>query len=303
MKILTAAVIILSISLISLLAAHIIYRRQVRRICRRLAFIREHNTNMQLNSDIDFKELNRLEAEINSIIEKSRNDTLNAQKSEDSLKETIANISHDIRTPLTSLDGYFQLLSDSESREERQRYIGIISSRISSLKNMLEELFTYTKLQNEAYVLSLENLSFSKSVCDALFSFYDDFTAAGIEPVTDFTDEKLTVNGNPDALSRIIRNILKNALEHGTDELHLKLESRDGQAVFSCSNRTLHPEEIDINRVFARFYRSDSSRSRTSTGLGLAIAKGLAEKMNGTVTASLDGDFFTVTVFMTICRL
>ena len=296
MKILTAAVIILSISLISLLAAHILYRRQIKKICRRLAFIREHNTNMQLYSDLDFKELNRLESEINNIIEKSRSDSLSAKQSEDSLKETIANISHDIRTPLTSLDGYFQLLSDSESKEERQRYIGIISSRISSLKNMLEELFTYTKLQNEAYVLSLEDVNFSKSVCDALFSFYDDFTAAGIEPVTDFTDEKLIVNGNAEALSRIIRNILKNALEHGTDELKLKLESRDGQAVFSCSNRTPHPEEIDINRVFARFYRSDSSRSRTSTGLGLAIAKGLAEKMNGTATASLDGDFFTVTV-------
>lgn len=296
MKILTAAVIILSISLISLLAAHILYRRQIKKICRRLAFIREHSTNMQLYSDLDFKELNQLEAEINNVIEKSRTDSLSAKKSEDSLKETIANISHDIRTPLTSLDGYFQLLSDSESKEERQRYIGIISSRISSLKNMLEELFTYTKLQNEAYVLSLEDVNFSKTVCDALFSFYDDFTAAGIEPVTDFTEEKLTVNGNAEALSRIIRNILKNALEHGTHELHLKLESCDGQAVFSCSNRTPHPEEIDITRVFTRFYRADSSRSRTSTGLGLAIAKGLAEKMNGTVTAELDGDFFTVKV-------
>ena len=102
------------------------------------------------------------------------------------IKETVTNLSHDIRTPLTSLDGYFQLLSQAETPEEREHYIAVIRERISSLKWMPEELFTFTRLQDESYDLSLEQMDFGKCVYDTAFSFYDDFQRKGVRPEISF---------------------------------------------------------------------------------------------------------------------
>ena len=111
------------------------------------------------------------------------------------LKETITNLSHDIRTPLTSLDGYFQLLQQSDSEEERRKYVGIIQSRISSLKEMLEELFTYTRLQDADYELEMERIDFGKCAYDTVFSFYDEFQNRGIEPQVDFFAAAISLSG------------------------------------------------------------------------------------------------------------
>ena len=142
----------------------ILYRRQVKKTCRQLAFLKEQKTNMRLTADLPFPELNELTDGVNSVLDLSREMRQEAQKNETDLKETITNLSHDIRTPLTSLDGYFQLLIQSESEEERLRYIEIIKARIGSLKEMLEELFTYTKLQDAEYELETECVDFGKCV-------------------------------------------------------------------------------------------------------------------------------------------
>lgn len=142
------AIIATAVAIIEIIILNI-YRKQVKKTCRQLAFLKEHTTNMRLSSELPFRELDNLIDGINDVMDLSRKIQRESQQSEDSLKETITNLSHDIRTPLTSMDGYFQLLIQSNSEEERQHYIAVIQSRIASLKDMLEELFTYTKLQNE----------------------------------------------------------------------------------------------------------------------------------------------------------
>ena len=182
----TAAAVILLIILI-------LYRRQVRKTGRQLAFLKEQRTNLRLTSDLPLKEINELIDGINEVLDQSRKIRESAQQNETQLKETITNLSHDIRTPLTSLDGYFQLLQQSDSEEERRKYAGIIRSRIASLKEMLEELFTYTRLQDADYELETEHIDFGKCVCDTVFSFYDEFQGRGIEPEVDFSSERLFV--------------------------------------------------------------------------------------------------------------
>ena len=275
-----------------------LYRRQVKKTCRQLAFLKKHQTNLRLTSELSFPELNGLVDGINEILDRSRETQQDAQQNEAHLKETITNLSHDIRTPLTSLDGYFQLLLQRKSEKERQHYIGIIQTRIDSLKDMLEELFTYTKLQDTAYELAVEPVDFSKCVYDTVFSFYEDFQKRGIEPHTDFCDGHLYVCGNEEAIRRSIQNLIKNALVHGHTHISLELFRQDNQAGFRCSNDVAHPEEIDIDRVFSRFYKADSARTHSSTGLGLSIAKGLTERMGGTISASLEDTVFTVQILL-----
>ena len=272
------------------------YRREVKKICRQLAFQKEYRTNMRLTASLPFSELNELIDGINEIIDSSHEIELTAQRSEVGLKETITNLSHDIRTPLTSMDGYFQLLLQSESEQDRLHYIDVIQSRISVLKEMLEELFTYTKLQNEAYTLESESLDFGKCVRDTVFSFYDELQNRGIMPEITFCEEPLPIIGNEEAVHRTVQNIIKNALEHGNTSLSLDLTREKSEVVFCCSNDVQNPDEIDISKVFTRFYKADSARTHNSTGLGLFISKGLVERMNGKIVAFLQDNIFTIEI-------
>lgn len=287
---------------VSVTGLWIAYRRQVKKIERKLTFLEEHRTNMSLTSDLPFSELNGLIDSINKIVQNTRQMQQAAKQSEDSLKETITNLSHDIRTPLTSLDGYFQLLSQTESEEEREHYIRVIQSRITGLKDMLEELFTYTKLQNEKYQLESEETDFGQSVYDTIFSFYDAFKEKAIEPEIDFYEGRLYIEASREALRRALQNVVKNAMEHGEKRITLRLWEDGGCAVFSCSNDVSDESKTDMEHIFDRFYKGDTARSTASTGLGLSITKGLTEKMNGTVTAQLAASVFTVEIRFPLIR-
>lgn len=287
------AAIITSIATILLFAA---YRRQVKNTCRHLVFLKEKQTNFRLRSGLPFSELNALSDAINEILDASEKLKFETASKERNLKEAITNISHDIRTPLTSLDGYFQLLNAADSEKERKQYVDIIQNRINNLKEMLEELFTYTKLQDEAYVLQTEPMDVNGCVCSAILSFYNEFREKGIVPQTEFCEDSMIIKGNAEAVKRIVQNILKNVLEHGSKEVVIELKRTNSQVLFICSNKVENPENIDITQIFSRFYKADPARTHSSTGLGLAIAKSLAECMDGRMTAELEGDWFKMQV-------
>lgn len=278
----------------------ILYRRQVKMICRQLAFLNEHQTNLRLTCDLSLNELYAMVDGINGILDLSRRIRRSAQQRENNLKETITNLSHDIRTPLTSMDGYFQLVVQSDSEQDRQRYIQIIQNRITSLKDILEELFTYAKLQNDDYKFVMEPLDFSKYVFDTVFSFYEEFQKKNIEPQIDFAQGRFIIIGNGEAIRRSLQNIIKNALEHGKSKIGIELQSVEDQVVFRCTNDVESASEIDMTQVFSRFYKADSARTNTSTGLGLAIAKGLVENMDGKIKADLNEDVFSIEIKFTV---
>ena len=253
--------------------------RQVREICRRLAFIRTHNTNLRLAWDTPFGPMKRLIEEINAFLTETAAERLAFERESRGLKDSLTGISHDIRTPLTSLSGYFQLLTRTEDPEERERYCAVIRARINSLESMLEELFTYTKLQNNDYRIEMDTMDFTRCAIDAVLAFYGQFAERGIKPSVKMEEDAAYIYGNPEAVRRILQNIIKNALVHGVGEV---------------SNRCESPEEIDIEGVFQKFYKADSARADSSTGLGLTIASELTAKLGGELTAKLEKDIFTV---------
>lgn len=292
----TAAALLLIIILI-------LYRRQIRKISRDLTFLKNNRTNLRLTSELPLPEINDLIDSVNDVLDREKENRRETQREEAQLRETVTNLSHDIRTPLTSLDGYFQLLIKSESEEERRKYTAIIQSRIASLKDMLEELFTYARLQDAGYEMDLERTDFAGCAFDTTFSFYDEFQNKGIEPEIDFFEGHLFIQGNEEGIRRAIQNLIKNALVHGQTSISLALKEKDGKAVFSCSNDTANPQEIDMPQVFTRFYKADSARTHSSAGLGLSIAKGLVERMGGEICADLEGNVFTVEIRFPVERL
>lgn len=270
------------------------YQRQVKDICRQLSFLKEHESNMMIGSDFDSGGIRMLVDNLNELLDMQRKNRRDYQKKEALIADTYTNLSHDIRTPLTSLDGYFQLIEECNNVDDQKRYLEIIHERIYSLNEMLEELFTFTRLKNESYKFELEPCCINKILKETVFSYYDDWIENDIQPEIKITEELLFVNANKQALRRVIQNVIKNGLDHGEKKIKIELFNEFDQAVLRISNRVINPQEIDAEHVFDRFYKADTARSRTSSGLGLSIAKEMIMRMKGEIGARIDGDEFVV---------
>ena len=270
------------------------YQRQVKDICRQLAFLMKHDSNMLIHREFGLGGIGMLSDRLNDLLELRRKEKQYYQEKETLIADTYTNLSHDIRTPLTSLDGYFQLMEACENVEEQRRYLNIIHERIHSLNEMLEELFMFTKLKNESYRLELTSCCINRILKETVFSYYDDWVRREIQPDIQITEEQLYIDGNKQGLSRIIQNVIKNGLDHGEKKIRIVLKREQNQAVLRISNQVTASEQIDIEHVFDRFYKADAARSKTSTGLGLSIAREFVRRMNGEIGAKIEENEFIV---------
>ena len=270
------------------------YQRQVKDICRQLAFLMEHDSNMLIHREFGLGGIGMLSDRLNDLLELRRKEKRYYQEKETLIADTYTNLSHDIRTPLTSLDGYFQLMEACENVEEQRRYLNIIHERIHSLNEMLEELFMFTKLKNESYRLELTSCCINRILKETVFSYYDDWVRREIQPDIQITEEQLYIDGNKQGLSRIIQNVIKNGLDHGEKKIRIVLKREQNRAVLRISNQVIASEQIDIEHVFDRFYKADAARSKTSTGLGLSIAREFVRRMNGEIGAKIEENEFIV---------
>ncbi len=270
------------------------YQRQVKDICRQLAFLMKHDSNMLIHREFGLGGIGMLSDRLNDLLELRRKEKQYYQEKETLIADTYTNLSHDIRTPLTSLDGYFQLMEACENVEEQRRYLSIIHERIHSLNEMLEELFMFTKLKNESYRLELTSCCINRILKETVFSYYDDWVRREIQPDIQITEEQLYIDGNKQGLSRIIQNVIKNGLDHGEKKIRIVLKREQNRAVLRISNQVIASEKIDIEHVFDRFYKADAARSKTSTGLGLSIAREFVRRMNGEIGAKIEENEFIV---------
>ena len=270
------------------------YQRQVKDICRQLAFLMKHDSNMLIHREFGLGGIGMLSDRLNDLLELRRKEKRYYQEKETLIADTYTNLSHDIRTPLTSLDGYFQLMEACENVEEQRRYLNIIHERIHSLNEMLEELFMFTKLKNESYRLELTSCCINRILKETVFSYYDEWVRREIQPDIQITEEQLYIDGNKQGLSRIIQNVIKNGLDHGEKKIRIVLKREQNQAVLRISNQVIASEQIDIEHVFDRFYKADAARSKTSTGLGLSIAREFVRRMNGEIGAKIEKNEFIV---------
>ena len=293
MYIITGVLSVLSLILICILIS---YKRQIKDICRQLRFLQECDSNMLITTEMKKGHMEELAELLNTLLKERKKERVDYQKKEQMIADIYTNLSHDIRTPLTSLDGYFQLLEEAGEEKDRKRYIQIIQERIESLKEMLEELFTYTKLQNGTYELKLEPQNVGQILKETIFSYYDNWAEQGISPQFEITEEPVWIQGNRQALRRTIQNIIKNGLDHGNKEIRIQLSRNENQMELVFQNKIESGEQIDISRVFERFYKADKARSKNSTGLGLSIAKGFVQKMHGEIAAEIEEGWFCIKI-------
>ena len=230
----------------------------------------------------------RLCQAVNKRLEEGRQLRLETQERERELKYTMACISHDIRTPLAGAMGYLQLLEGEPDRQTE--YLGIVRKRLEELEPLLEELFLYTRLQGGALPLECGEMAALPPLWDALAEFYPQLEAAGVEPALRFDREDLKVWASPEALGRVYRNLIANALRHGGRGL--EVSGREGEICFS--NELRPGPRPDPEHLFDRFYQSSPAQAKGGAGLGLSIVRELMARMGGRVSAQITGDILEI---------
>lgn len=239
---------------------------------------------MDTNTLIDISSHNRnirsLAECINVELRKLRKERHRFQQGDFELKEAVMNISHDLRTPLTAICGYLDLLEQEETSEPVKQYLDIIKNRTEVLKQLIEELFRYFIFTSAVHDTSYEEVILNYVLEDCISVYYAALKGCNITPNISIPEKKITRKLNKNALSRILGNIISNAIKYSDGDLSIQL-CDSGEMIFS--NHSSQLNEIQAGKLFDRFYTVETATK--STGLGLAIAKALTEQMNGTIRA------------------
>ncbi len=276
------------------------YSRQVEHLLSQMDLLEQEDTNYKLSSCCRVGRTEELVRAFNRIIQLDRDRMAELRKGNNSYRESIISISHDIRTPLTSAKGYIQMLLKNQERDvEKQRaYLDNIEHRIDDVTDMLTQLFEYARIEADELVFETDKLNVTNLFADVAAMFYEDFMQKGCEPVIEIAREPCYICADRQGVRRIMENLLKNALAYGTGDYRFSILPRDNKVEIIVSNRTDAIEKEDVERIFERFYTTDRSRTRKTTGLGLAIVKQFAQKMGGEAYAELtDGTFRIKIVF------
>ena len=263
-------------------------RHGMKALGRDLVERRGQDTNTLLSLPCRDRELRRLASALNQELRALRQERLRYQQGDKELKEAVVNISHDLRTPLTAISGYLQLLQGQDLPPDTQRYLEQIGGRTQAMKRLTEELFRYSVVVSEEN-LAREPVDLRRAVEEALLSFYGALEGRGIEPQVRLPETPVIRQLDPAAVNRVLGNILTNALKYSAGDLEVTLEE-SGRLTFSNSAPGLDP--VAAGRLFDRFYTVEAARN--STGLGLSIAKELTQRMGGEMGAELHNGRLTV---------
>lgn len=238
------------------------------------------DTNTLISISSNDRHLRLLAADLNRqlrLLRKQRRQYLNGDRE---LKDAVTNISHDLRTPLTAILGYLDLLEVEDKSERADSYVMAIQNRADALKQLTEELFRYSIIMSAHEPMQLAPVCVNNILEESLVSFYAALTKCGITPQIDIVEKKIMRTLNRTALLRVFSNILNNAIKYSDSDLKVEL-LETGEIIFSNTARNLN--DVQVGKLFDRFFSVETARN--STGLGLSISKTLVEQMHGNITA------------------
>ena len=238
------------------------------------------------------RQMRRLADAVNEQLRRLRAEHHRFCQGDAELKGAVTNLSHDLRTPLTAICGYLDLLEKEEKSEAAKRYIDIIRNRSQLLVSMTEELFQYSVLLSRETTAPGEPVVLNQVLEESIAAAYTVLTERNITPRIRMPREKVVRMLDASALSRVFSNLLQNAVKYSDGDLEITLEST-GEIVFA--NRAPGLDEIQVGRLFDRFFTVESARK--STGLGLAIARSLVEQMGGSISAEYTDDRLHIWIF------
>ena len=288
---LCALCVLLGLAVLLLVWKIVLLRRSAEEIHQGLQERLETDTNTLLSISSRDSAMCRLAAGLNVQLRQLRRERQQYQNGDRDLKEAVTNISHDLRTPLTAICGYLDLLEGEEKSEEAERYLTLIRGRTDHLRSLTEEFFRTSAVLAAGESCNFEPVSLNREVEEALAAWYGAFSARGIAPEVKLPEEPVIRRLDREALGRILSNILSNAAKYSSGDLRVTLAG-DGTLTFSNAAPALTP--VLAQRLFDRYFTVETGRD--GGGLGLSIARQLAEQMGGWADAQYQNGVLTVLV-------
>jgi len=251
------------------------------------------DTNTLIDISTSDQYMRSLANAINIQLRKLRGERHRFHQGDIELKNAITNISHDLRTPLTAICGYLDLLEQEDQSEAVKRYLEIIRNRTEILAQLTEELFCYSVIVSSKGNAVKEPVAIGSVLEESIAAFYTALNDRGIVPDIQISQNKVIRMLDRSALARVFSNLLNNAIKYSDGDLEITL-SEAGEIIFTNTAPGLN--EVQVGKLFDRFYTVDAARK--STGLGLAIARTLTEQMNGTISAKYENSRLSICIVL-----
>lgn len=282
---------VLALIIIVLFVKIYLLKKSMDEICAELTEHPFNETNTLISVSSGDRQVRRFADELNKqlrILRKQRQQYISGDRE---LKEAVTNISHDLRTPLTAIYSYLDLLEQEEKSQTVTRYLAIIADRTALLKQLTEELFKYSVITVPQNSISKETLVLNEVLEESIAQFYSAFKENGIVPQIELPPEKVLRILDRSILSRIFSNLLQNTVKYSDGDLAITLTPK-GEITFTNTASKL--DQVKVGKLFDRFYTVEDARK--STGLGLAITKNLVEQMGGSISARYKNNQLSVCV-------
>lgn len=277
-------IIILIIVIIILLTYLFLYHNEVKHISKEIDNIKDLDSNTLIHSKYNLKNINNLIYKINNLLTESKNIKIDYGNKNKSLMKMMTNISHDLRTPLTSALGYIDIILKSDlSEEEKKKDLITIEKRLRRLEELISSFFEFSRIISTNKLPTLKKINLTSILEESVIVFYDDYKKNNRKILLDCNQRKIIINSNKMLLTRIFENLIGNAYKHSNSDLIIKVEKINKVKII-FSNELLD-NDVDIDRIFDEFYTVDISRTKEGTGLGLAIAKEFTKQLNGNIYA------------------
>ncbi len=276
-------IIVLAIIIILLITYLFLIKRDLKRISKSIKKIKKEESNNLIHDEISVCELNELISVINNLLSESKNEKIDYEIKNKELKKMVTNISHDLRTPLTSALGYVDILLSSKDTTKEKKTLIIIEERLKKLENLINSFFELSKVTLQDKSIMKEEINIIAILESSMANYYDDYIKENRKIIFENKIKKITLESNKDMLIRVFDNLIGNALKHSKGNLLIKITPKEKLKIEFIN--ALLDDNLDIDNIFDEFYTIDIARTKGNTGLGLAIAKEFIEKLDGKIYA------------------
>lgn len=288
--------VILVIIILFLVCYLFFMKMELRRIKKELDLVLSRKTNGLVHTEFTSKEIHDLVECINTHLTEIKSKESKLERKNANFVKMIRNISHDLRTPLTSSLGYVSLMLESDMTEqEKIKNLKIVEERLKRLSELIDSFFEFSKILSNDQIIELDEINLVAVVEKAISNHYEDFSKDN--RMIDFktNKRKIKIKSNEVMLIRVFDNLIRNAYKHSNGNLDIEINQTPDKVKIKFINDLLY-NDLDVDRIFDEFYTVDISRTKGNTGLGLAIAKEFVEQLKGKINADKKNNKLRITI-------
>lgn len=276
---------------IILLLKLIVMKKAIKQIAKDFNFIIKSDTNLLITVSTNDRDIKRLSASLNDNLKILRKLEIEYKQGNQDIKKSITNISHDLRTPLTAIRGYLDLIETNNISVKQKEYLKYIDEKTKDLINLTEQLFAFSKSLETYDELNKKEVILNHSLEDVICSYYNLFKGKKLEPIINITDKKIVRLLDEEMLKRILENVIFNAIKYSENMVMITLTD---VGIIEISNQTKKFDAVSAKKIFDRYYTIENAKK--SNGVGLSIVKQLVELNGGKVMSKYRNGLLTITI-------